>query len=497
MAEPGLKHRAFSAVAWSIVRYGGDQFFNFVVFAAMARFLAPVQFGVFVVALVFVEAGKILATAGLVNSIYRAEELTPKLLDTVFWANIGLGVLVAVIGVAFSQPIAIALGSPDAGPIIAVLGFVVPISALGASHMSRNLREFGHRALAIRSVLAGIIGGTVALVALTYGYGIWALVFQRFIVETINTMVAWFSFRWRPGRAFSWSTLKAQLGLGGSMAGSQLMMMALVRSQDVILARGIGPAAVGTYRTAWKTIELVSQGVITPFSTVALPTLSKLQLDAKAFQRAYLRMVGASALASYPALVGAGVLADQIIPVLYGSQWQKSIPVAQVLTLLVLPYSLEFFCDPALVVLKKSSLIFRMGALKLILTLTFCIAAAPYGIVAVAGAYVARTYLTMIAQLIMFRHVTGLNLRTMLGSVAPQLAASVVMALMLAGLGYAVPAAMFPATMTGQILRLAIFVLVGGLVYAPSLFIMLGATRRRDLLSLVSSLRKGKTAVAI
>ncbi len=496
MAEPGLKHRAFSAVIWSVARFGGDQFFNFIVFAAMARYLAPAQFGVFVVALVFVEAGKILATAGLVNSIYRAEKLTPALLDTIFWANIGLSVLVAAIGVAFSQPIAVALGSPEAGPIIAVLGFVVPISALGASHMTRNLREFGHRALAIRSVLAGIIGGTVALVALIHGYGVWALVFQRFVVETIGMVVAWFSFRWRPGLAFSWATLKAQLGLGGSMAGQQLMMIALVRSQDVIMARGIGAAAVGTYRTASKTIDLVAQGVIVPFSTVALPTLSKLQADMQAFRRAYLRIVGTSAMVSYPALVGAGVLADQIIPVLYGPQWQQGIPVAQILTLMVLPYSIEFFSDPALVVLNKSSLMFRMAIFKLIIAVVFCVAAAPYGIAAVAAAWVARAYLTMIAQLIVFRHVTGLHLRTMLGSVAPQLTAAAVMALVLIGLGHVVPAALFPATMTGRIVRLAIFILAGGLVYAPSLFVLLGQARRCELLALAGNLRKGAPAVA-
>ncbi len=485
-----LRNRAMQSIVWSMVRFGGDQIFNFIVFAAMARYLIPAQFGVFVVALVFVEFGKILASAGLVNSIYRAETLTPRLLDTVFWANVGLGCIVALVGWLFADHIANALGSPAAASVIAILGLLVPISALGATHMARNLREFGHRALAVRSLISGVLGGSLAILALINGYGLWALVIQRFVAETINTLVAWFSFRWKPGFEFSWSTLRDQLGLGGSMAGSQLLLLALARSQDIILARGVGIAAVGAYRTAWKTVELVAQGVISPFSNVALPALTKLRFDMKAFERGYLKMVGASALISFPALVGAGVLADQLIPLLYGPQWQNSIPIAQVLTFLALPFSLDFFADPAMVVLKKSSFIIRLSAIKLVTTLTFCIAAVPYGIVAVAIAYVARAYLTMIVQLLMFDRATGIQPIAVLKAVAPQLAAALVMGVVLIVFTQIVRPELFPAGILGHVIRLVISVALGVVVYGASLYVFLGAALRQDMVTTVRGLRR-------
>ena len=67
--------------------------------------------------------------------------------------------------------------------------------------------------------------------------------------------------------------------------------------------------------------------MIIPFSTVAVPTLAKLKHDMPAFRQGYVRMVSASAMISLPAIAGIGVLADAIIPLLFGQQWSESIPL--------------------------------------------------------------------------------------------------------------------------------------------------------------------------
>ena len=326
--SPRLSRRASASVLWSFVRFASDQMFNFLVFVTMARLLPTEDFGLFIVALVYAEVGKIIASGGLVSSLYRAPEITPTLADTVFWSNLLLAFIVAVAGLVLQGQIASALGRPEGASVIAALGFVVPITALGASHMSRNLRDFGHKSLALRSLLSGVIGGGLAILAALNGFGVWSLVVQRYVTETISTIVAWMAFRWRPGFQFSLQTLRRQLPLGGNVAASQLVILFISRSQDVIVSRSLGASAVGIYRTAWKSGELIAQGTIMPFSTVSLPTLAKLQSDPAAFRNAYLRIVAVSAAISFPCIVGFGLLADQLIPLIYGAQWEPSVPVA-------------------------------------------------------------------------------------------------------------------------------------------------------------------------
>lgn len=424
-----LANRAAASVLWSLLRFGSDQVFNLIIFVAMARLLSTADFGLFVVALIYAEVGKIIASGGLVNSLYRAPEITPTLADTVFWSNLGLALIVAFLGVVLQQPVAAMLGRPEAGKVIAALGFVVPISALGASHMSRNLRAFGHRSLAIRSALSGLIGGALALAAATHGFGVWSLVVQRFTAETINTAVAWWAFRWRPGLQFSLQTLRTQFPLGARIAASQLVLLFNSRAQDVIISIAAGVSAVGIYRTAWKSVEVLAQGAITPFSTVALPTLAKLQSEPAAFERAYLRIVAVSALVSFPCIVGFGALSGELIPLVYGAKWQGSVPVAYILTLLVVPYALNFFADPALTALGRSDVMIRLAIVQLVGTVVFCSAAAPFGLTAIAAAYVARSYLTLALQLVLFERATRIRAVSVIRAIAPQMIASILMAI--------------------------------------------------------------------
>lgn len=477
------------------MRFGGDQVFGFVVFAALARRLDPATFGVFIVGLAVAEIGKIVAQGGLVSSLYRVPAITPRLADTVFWANLATGLLVAFACLVLCHPLAAALGTQAAAPVIAALGFVVPISAAGATHMSRNLREFGHRALALRSLGAGLIGGAFALAAAHAGWGVWALVAQRFASEAIGTLVAWHAFRWRPGLQFSWSTLRAQWKLGASVAGSQLLLVALNRTQDVIVSRMIGIGAVGTYRTAWKSIEVVAQGLISPFSTVAVPTLAKLAHDMPAFRRAYARFVASSAILAFPAIAGIGVLADVLIPLLFGPQWAASVPVARVLCLLAPPFALNFFADPALTVLGKAGTIARLATIQLALTLLFCIAAAPYGLLWFAVAYVARAYVTLALQMVLLERATGIRPLDVIAAIAPPLGAAIVMAACVSATASAVGLHGAPAS-APAFLCLGGLIAQGAAVYASVLFVLLGSGRRAELADLLRGLAGRRRSVS-
>ena len=62
------------------------------------------------------------------------------------------------------------------------------------------------------------------------------------------------------------------------------------------------------------------------------------------------------------------------------------------------------------------------------------IAAAPYGLVAVAGAYVARAYLMLPLQMWVFKRYSGLGYGEVLRSVAPAFATSALMASAVVGL---------------------------------------------------------------
>ena len=201
--DADLRRKTRWSILWTVVRIASDQMFSFIVFVILARLLSPREIGIFALAMAFAEVSRVIAIQGMVQNIPRAKKLTPELIDTVFWTNLGMSILVAfaVLGIA---PIVMDLiDQPEAAAPLQALGFVLPIAALGAAHMSLRLREFGHKSLALRSVVGGTLGGAAAIAAAFAGWGIWSLVVQRFVTEAFNALVSWLSYRLTPGRNFS------------------------------------------------------------------------------------------------------------------------------------------------------------------------------------------------------------------------------------------------------------------------------------------------------
>jgi O-antigen/teichoic acid export membrane protein len=484
-----LKHKTAKSILWTVVRIGSDYLFAFVVFAVLARELGPEAFGVFALAAAFAEVVRVLPAAGLTSALQRAREVPREMADTIFWASLGVAVVGAA-GLALTAgPLAAAVGEPAVAPLLVALGLTLPISAAGGTHIGLMLREFGHRAMATRSVVSNVLGGAAGLAAAWAGWGAWSLVAQRAVTELAGTAMAWQAYPWLPGRAFSPRVLRELAGYSFSMTYAQVLFVILVRVQDVIIGRFIGTAAVGVYRTAWRTVDLIGQGVITPFAQVALPTLGRLQDDLPAFRKAYLRITSVCAVVAFPAVVGFAVLAPDIIPVIFGRRWIASGPVAQVLGFMALPFTLNRFAAPALATLGRSATLAKISTFQLLLTIALSLAAAPYGLTAMAGAYVLRSYLVLPLQLRVFKRYSGLAYGRLLGSIAPPLVTSVLMATALAALDAAL----------GERLRqhgtyLLVMIPAGAAVYAATLLLLARGFVLEQVRDLRALLPRGKAA---
>ncbi|WP_198402524.1 lipopolysaccharide biosynthesis protein [Rhodobacter sp. CZR27] len=424
----GLKRKTVVAVLWSVLRTGWTTLATFVLFVVLARLLGPADFGVFALASLVLEAARILANAGLADAVIRERELDETLADTAFWAVLGLSALAGAAAFAAAPLYARMLGQEEVAAVIRWLAVLLPVSALGAIHGARLAREFRQKSLALQGMVTSLASGVAAVAAAWAGWGIWALVVQSAVASTLGVGLAWWSFRWRPGLGFRWSRLRGLLGFSASMVTTQLLWMLLVRVQDLFLARWHGTEAVGTYRIAWRLIELIGQSVLAPAGSVALVALSRLQGDPVRFARGYNRILGAAGLAVFPMMFGFGALAPEVFPLLFGETWAGAAPVAMVLVLMAVPFVTNFFAGPALAAVNRAQSVLAVAALQFAATLVLTAALVPFGLMAVAAAYVLRAYLTLPVQQVALRRHAGVEPRDTAAALAPPLLASLGMA---------------------------------------------------------------------
>ena len=101
--------------------------------------------------------------------------------------------------------------------------------------------------------------------------------------------------------------------------------------------------------------------------------------------------------------------------------------LAQVLSLLAVPTVVNALAGPTLAALGRSAAIARLAFLQLLITIGFTVAAAPYGLEAVAGAYVLRAYLTVPLQVWLLKREAGVGVLAVLRAIAPPLIAAFAM----------------------------------------------------------------------
>lgn len=429
--DKDLRRQSKHSIGWTVVRFMSDQFFSFVVFVLLARLLTRADIGAFAIIAIVSEIFRTVSTAGLVQIVAREPNLTEEFTDTVYRGNLGFSLIACAVIVLFAYPFADFMDAPQIAAPLQVLSMVLPISALGQTHMALRLRQFGHKTTALRSVVSGVVGGGAAVAAAFAGFGLWALVIQRLVTELISVILSRASYRWKPGWKFRWTIFRHKLGLNGSLTATQLVFIFTLRLQELVIGNVIGMVAVGVYRTAWRTVELISNGAIRPFTTVAMQTLARVKDDKAELGRAYEWMISKAAVISFPALVGFAVVAPLAVPTVFGPKWGQAGELAQIFAFMVLPFTLNQFASPSLGAVGASRSLLLIAIAQLGLTALFTSFAAPFGLFAVAWAYVARAYLTLPLQIIALKRASGIGLGHSWAAIWQPLAASTVMAVAL------------------------------------------------------------------
>lgn len=483
--DAGLRARSRSSIGWTITRFLSDQLFSFIVFVILARLLTRADIGAFAVIAVTAEAFRIIATAGLVQTIARKREISPAFLDTIYRSQQGFSFLSALLIIALARPIAGWMGAPGIALPLAVMSLVLPISSFGATHMALRLREFGHRTTALRSVVGGLIGGGCAVAAAFAGLGLWSLVIQRLVTEIVGVVLSRASYDWKPGWQFDLAILRGNLMLNASLIYVQLAFLATVRVQEMAIGAAIGLAAVGVYRTAWRTVELIGRGAIQPFTQVAVQTLARVKDDPAELRKAYRWMISQASALSFPALVGFGALAPIAIPTVFGAKWVEAGQLAQIFAFMAVPFTLNFFASPSLSVLGASRSLISLSTTQLVLGVILTLAALPFGLFAVAVSYVARAYLTLPMQVWLLRRASGIRPVDSLRAVGAPLIASTLM-----GIALAVAMRLIEPHLAGWP-ALLLLTAIGALFYGIALLAISRSWRDR-ILSLSRNFRKSR-----
>lgn len=388
-----IKQKAIQGVVWSVIQNWGSQAGSLIVFLILARLLTPQAFGLVALANVFLAFMQIFLEQGFTQALIQRQELEPEHLNTAFWTNVGSGILLTIIGFALAGFVANFFNQPKLIPLLQCFSFLFIINSLSHVHQALLSRELAFKTMAVRTLIGIFIGGIVGVVMALRGFGVWSLVSQQVVFETVCVIVMWQAVDWRPQFQFSRKHFQELFSFGINVVGFKFLKFFNKRSDNLLIGYFLGEVALGYYAIAYRILQVMTQLLVSTSNQVALPTFSKLQTEPERFRKAFYKVTQFTSLIAFPTFIGVAALSPELIILLFGEEWKPSIPVLQILAFGGIIHTLSFFNTSVFMAMGKPTWRLWLSFLEAVISLIACLFAVQWGIVAVALAYVVSIYI--------------------------------------------------------------------------------------------------------
>lgn len=422
-----LRQKAVKSVIWTAIESWGRQAVSLVVFFILARLLSPETFGLIALAYIFIEFAQIFVDQGFSVAIIQRQDIDKEHLDTAFWTTLGISIFLTILSVACARFTADFFKQPQLVLIIQWLSISFTFSGLSAVQQAILERKFDFKSLAIRSLLAVIIGGIVGVGMALLNFGVWSLVGQQLYSGFVQVLVLWRVSDWRPGFRFSAIHAKELFKFGVNISAFNIINFFNRNTDNFLIGYYLGLVALGYYSVAYKLMQVMMQILITTTTKVALPIFSRLQAEPERLLSAFYTATQFTSLIAFPIFLCVPVLATELIKVFLSEQWIQSIPVLQVLSLIGPAHVIFFYNNSVILALGKPSWRLWIQVINTVTNVVGFALVVKWGIVAVASAYVVRGYLILPISLFAVNKLVKINLTNYLSLYIVPLVASGVM----------------------------------------------------------------------
>jgi O-antigen/teichoic acid export membrane protein len=388
-----LRDRVMRGLGWVAASQLLMQLSRACVAVLLARLLTPEQFGVAAIVLVFASLVLVFSDLALGAALVQAKTLTEADRSTAFWTTVAAGFVFCILGLLLSGPIASLFGEPTVKPLCMALSGSFLITSVAVTHQSLLVREMEFRRLETQTMVSVLIGGAIGVGVALAGKGSWAIIAQQLGTAVAASILLWVLSPWRPRFVFSKESLRRMGGFSLPLVGHRLLFYVHRNADNVLVARFVGPAALGAYQLSYNLMLVPMSRIGGPLQRVFAPAFARMQDDPERIAETWARLTRMVASIAIPSLMGLVVVAPDFVSVVLGDEWVQVAPIVQLLAWVGMIQALQAINIDILQARNRTSTILRYS-------IGFCIAhvvgfaiGVQWGVIGVAAAYAVTSLL--------------------------------------------------------------------------------------------------------
>lgn len=303
--------------------------------AVLARLLSPEEFGIIAIVTVFVVFFNLLSDFGLGPAVIQNKNLDNDDIRSIFSFSLFFGFCLATIFYFCGGVIANFYNKSELINVSRFLSLAVLFYSFQVIPKALMQKELKFKQLSFINIGVQIITGTVAIILAFKGFSYYALVIKS-ILDGFITFIVYIIFcPVRPTLFLKFNSIAKIAKFSGFQFLFNFINYFSRNADNILIGKYFGMTLLGYYEKSYRLMTMPVNNLTHIISPVLLPVLSKHQNDKQFIYNSYCKVVKLLAIIGFPLSAFLYFSANEIIQIVFGSQWVNSVPVFEILALSV------------------------------------------------------------------------------------------------------------------------------------------------------------------
>lgn len=392
-----------TAVIWSGVSQFGQSGITLLSTIILGRLLTPDDFAIIGLVTVFTALSQMMVDSEMGGALLRKKTVSNADYSTLFYYNLAASIIIYAVLYVAAPFIADYYELSVLTDVVRVISLTIIIHAFRVVQRIMIFRELKFKAYAVINVASGLMSLAVAIWLAIRGFSYWALVWQQIVLAAANVVFMEAYNRFIPSLVFSVESFKYQFSFGISLLGSDAIKT---------IANNIAPNIIGKISSLQFTGYYSQMSRLTNFCQSTLgslmdqtifPMMAKLKTTSE-IETTYYKLLKIITLILGLVTAIFILFAPLIIKIVIGEQWLPASWIFRILSLAILPTSIQILCRNILKTLGTTRKVLYLETLKSAILLLFLIISTFINTVCVVWAVVVAQTLGAFIWLIVTRN---------------------------------------------------------------------------------------------
>lgn len=294
----------------------------------LARIISPEAFGVVATVTMIMSFADMFTDAGfqkyLVQHDFKDENEKFKSANVAFWTNFMISVMLWIIIILFRKKIAILVGNPGLGNVIAIACIQLMLTSFSSIQMALYRREFDFKALFLIRMISICVPFLFTVPLGILGFSYWSLIIGNIITQLLNAIILTIKSKWKPYFFYDINLLKEMMSFSIWSLVEAISIWFTSWVDIFIISSSLNQYYLGIYKTSTTMVNSIMTLITASILPVFFSALSRLQNDDKKFNEMYLNTQRIISILVFPLGVGIYLYSDLATKIMLGNNWTEA-----------------------------------------------------------------------------------------------------------------------------------------------------------------------------